>query len=894
MLLISTHNVRAKHFLNASPLRKPHRVSQRLLLIICFALLAIICRAQISTPKDFLGYNPGADYHLASYEDLVGYFKLVESQSSRIKLFSMGLTSEGRDMKYAIISSADNMDKLDEYREIAKKLSLGKNLNKEEAKQLAKKGKVIVWIDSGIHASETSGPMHQFHLAYDLITAEDEETLKILDSVILLLVEANPDGMTIVANWYNNNVGTKFEKSRLPVLYHKYAGHDTNRDAFMANLVETQNMNKILGCEWYPEIVYCQHESAPFPARIWMPPNPEPVNPNLHPIITRWKNLIGSAMGQGFEAADQPGAISRNAFDLWYPGYLDGPAVEAHNIPSILTETANAGLATPKYYTIRDFPEAYRDLTPGTFYPSPWEGGWWHLSDAIEYNLTASKSILDMASKYSYELLYYKYKMATDIITKYKNEPPYGWIVSAEQKDKHSTILMINRLIGYGVEVYKSEKSFEQNGIAYPEGSYIFPTSQPFGLYLKNLFEKQNYPDLRKYPHLWQGIASPKKWEGPPLAPYDGVGWTMPIQMGVEYHEMSKPITVERSLINEAFLPDGNISGNGKHYIFTDTDNSSYIAANKILKAGGKLGRALKEFSIKEEIYPPGTFILTSNSLNKNTLTNIANETNVSLVSGNTSVNIKSLVKNKIALYKSWSASMDAGWISMILERYEFNFHFLTDAEVRTGNLKKHYDVIILPDQGASSILNGNSKGSIHPDYVGGITSNGMENLKEFVKLGGILLCNENSCNLAISEFKLPVQNALAKIKSDKFNCPGSIVKVKYDTDNPLAFGFSENGTGFFARSLVFEMKKDSVISKSKNKTITKREKPPEVNIIASYPDDPLLVSGWMIGDELIRRKAAIIDVPIEKGRIILYGFNFHNRAQSYQTFKLLFNALLY
>lgn len=861
-------------------------ILQRVLLIICFVLLSITSNAQISTPKDFLAYNPGDDYHLATYEDLFNYFEHIETQSDKIRVFNMGPTSEGRQMKYLIISSSENMSKLEEYKEITRKLSLSKGLSEEEAKRLAKKGKAIVWIDSGIHASEVSGPMHQFKLVYNLITKDDEKTKFILDNTILLLVSANPDGMTIVADWYNKNVGTKYEKSRLPVLYQKYAGHDNNRDSFMANLLETQNMNRVIGCEWFPEIVYCQHESAPFPARIWMPPNPEPVNPNLHPIITRWKNLIGSAMGQGFEAADQPGALSRTAFDLWYPGYCDGPSVEGHNIPSILTETANAGYATPKFYTIRDFPEAYKDLTPGTFYPSPWEGGWWHLSDAIDYNVTASMSILDCAAKYKYEFLYYKYKMAKDVINKYKNEAPYGWIISADQKDKHSTALMINRLTGYGVEVYKSEKSFEHNGINYPAGSYIFPVSQPFGLYLKNLFEKQNYPDLRKYGHLWQGISRAIKMEGAPLAPYDGVGWTLPIQMGLDFQAMSKPVTVDQTLITEAILPDGILTGKGNQYIFPASDNGSYIAANQILKAGGKIGRAIEEFSVNGKKYPIGTFILQLNSLNKNTLQNIAKETNISFVAVNTNVSVNSLNKNRIALYKSWSASMDAGWISMILERYNFDFHFLTDAEVRAGNLNYHFDLIILPDQGASSILNGNSKGSIHPDYVGGITLDGMENIKKFVRNGGILVCNENSSKLAIDEFNLPVKSLLDTIKSSKFNCPGSIVKVKYKLKNPLAFGFSENGTGFFARSLAFEIKQDSV--KTKTKKLQK------INIVASYPDDPLLVSGWMIGDELIRRKAAIIDVPIEKGRIILYGFNFHNRAQSYQTFKLLFNALLY
>ena len=284
----------------------------------------------------------------------------------------MGPTSEGRRMKYAIISSKENLSRLDQYKEINKKLTLSRGVSKTEAEKLAEEGKVVVWIDCGLHASEASPAQHAIQLAYDIISDNDRRTKLIRENVIFLLVFANPDGLTMVSDWYHKNVGTKFETSRMPVLYQKYAGHDNNRDSFIANLQEIQNMNRVTCREWFPEILYDLHETAPFPTRIWLPPESEPMNPNLHPIIVRWKNLIGSAMGKAFEEADQPGAISRISFDSWYPGYVT-QFVDGHNIPSILTETANYGYATPHHYTIRDFPERYKDLTKGVFYPNPWK-----------------------------------------------------------------------------------------------------------------------------------------------------------------------------------------------------------------------------------------------------------------------------------------------------------------------------------------------------------------------------------------------------------------------------------------------------------------------------------------------------------------------------------------
>ncbi len=842
--------------------------------------------AQVISPGQFLGYNPGDDFHLATYEQLVGYFEKLSTETDRLRVFDMGQTSEGRKMKYGVISSAVNMANLNRYREISRKLSLVREVSPDEAKKLAAEGKVIVWIDSGMHSSEASPPMHQFQLAYDLVTGTDQKTEWIRENVILLLAIANPDGMTIVADWYRQQIGTPYEVSPLPVLYNKYAGHDNNRDSFMANLAETQNMNRIIGKVWFPELYYTQHETAPFPARIWIPPNPEPVNPNLHPLIFRWKNLIGAAMGQGFDAADKPGAISRTAFDLWYPGYSDGPSVEGHNIPSVLTETANYRYATPHYYRLNDFPKQYQDFTMGTFYPSPWQGGWWRFRDAVDYDLTASKSVLDVAARYRYEFLLYKYKMGRDVINRFRSEPPYGWIVPAIQRDSNTTALMINRLLGYGVEIYRANRDFIYEGISFGKGSYIIPTSQPFGMYVKNLLEKQHYPDLRKYGYLWQGISRELKWDGAPLAPYDGVGWTLPLQMGVQVLKMENPLQVEWTPVSEPVTVKCNLSGSGDRIVFSHSDNNSFLAVNYILQAGGKVGCALTDFSLRGKKYLKGTFIAETKNISKKVVRELVTQTHISPVRGKIQIKTKPVTKKRIALYRSPVANMDAGWISYLFDRYKFPYHWLTNAEVKAGELHNRFDVIVLPDQRAASILNGHRKGTMPPGYVGGIAGAGVANLQQFVKNGGVLVCNKSSCDLPVQQFKLPVKNILANVKPDSFNCPGSLLKVNYEINNPLIFGMRKQDVAYFSRGRVFEMIPDSLRKKGNYQNVT-------VKIVARYPDEPLLLSGWILGEKLIHKKAAILEVKLGKGKIILFGFNVHNRAQAYATIKLLFNSVL-
>ncbi len=452
---------------------------------------------------------------MASYEQAISYLEKLATESPRIKIFDMGASSEGRRMKFAIISSEENMVKLDRYKEIVRRLSMGRGVSKEEAAKLADEGKAIVWIDGGMHATEVGPAQMQIQLAYDLVSGEDRRTRFIRDNVILLLVYPNPDGMTMVSKWYMSNVDTQFETANLPVQFQKYAGHDNNRDSFMSNLVETQNVNRTISREWFPEIVWNQHMTAPFPARIFISPFAEALNPNEHPITVRWRTLIGANMMKGLDDAGMDGAISRTNFEIYWPGYY-ASIVSGQNIPAIVTETALYRFGTPQYYAISDFPEPFRDLTPGVFYPRPWKGGWWHIADAVAYNLTAGKALLETAAKYKYDFLFDKWKMATDTIERFKKEPPFGWIISADQRDPNTTALLINRLVLIGLEVYSADRPFVYEGISYPKGSYIIPTSQAFGLSVKNLLEIQDYPDLRKYPSLWEGILAPCHTTVPP------------------------------------------------------------------------------------------------------------------------------------------------------------------------------------------------------------------------------------------------------------------------------------------------------------------------------------------------------------------------------------------
>ncbi|HRD01081.1 MAG TPA: M14 family zinc carboxypeptidase [Candidatus Saccharicenans sp.] len=836
----------------------------------------------IPAPEDILGFKIGADYHLINYQQAIDYLKQLASVSNRIKLEQMGQTTLGLPMYYAIISSPENLARLPEYKDLIKKLSLGQVASPEEAWQLAARGRAIVYIDGGLHATECAPAQHLVQLAYDLVSGEDERTKNILSEVICLLVLANPDGMNMVADWYQKNLGTPFEVSPLPYLYHYYGGHDNNRDSYVANLRETQNISRLLNQEWYPVVLYNHHQTAPFPARIWLPPSSEPTNPNVHPLIVRWQNLIGSAMGAAFDSENKDGAISRIVFDTWYPGYVT-QVVDSHNIISILTETALYRYATPRFYTVRDFPVEYQDLTMSAFYPSPWKGGWWRLRDAVDYCLTASRAVLETTAKYRQELLFNKYKIATEVINRFQHEPPYGWILPVKQSDPGNLGVLLSRLMLLGIDVYQADDDFICDGVSYPRGTFLIPSSQPFGLFAKNMLEEQHYPDLRKYPDLWQGLVASKKFEGAPIEAYDMMGWTLPYQFNLQVKTANTPFKVKMTRVNQLDFPQGRLEGAGSGaYLLDHSQNASFAAMNRIFKVKGKIKWAKKPFNHNGQSYPEGTIIASGCSHDFMEKLASSLKLRIQALPSSPAVETYEISATRTGLYQSWVAVEDEGWTRYILDEQEFIYQILHDAEIRAGNLAAAYDTIIIPDHYSVDLLiNGYQKGTMPPDYVSGLTPAGVNNLKEFVRRGGTLIFMNTSCNLATQEFKAPVRNILEKARREEFNCVGSILQAEFDLTHPVAYGLSNPQPIIFADSCAFDV----------YPSFTEKNAP---KVAARYASDSLLLSGWIYGQNLIQQKAAVVEVPIENGRLILLGFPVAYRAQPRGTFKLLFNSIYY
>ena len=840
---------------------------------------------RVTAPEDFLGYQAGADYKLTTYEKATEYLDLIASQTDRMVMQTMGETSMGKPHKLAIISSSANMKDLERYRQIAEKLSLARGLSREEAVELAREGKTIAWIDAGLHASECAPSEHLIQLAYDLVSDEDEFTRRIRHDVITLLAYANPDGTTMVAEWYMKNLGTEYENASMPWLYHLYTGHDNNRDGFNVTQKETQNMTRVQNHEWFPNVVYNHHQTAPFPARIWVPPYGEPTNPNKPPLVTRWENLIGSNMGKMFDESGRTGAISRISFDGWYPGYMS-QACTMHNTPGILTETALYRRATPHFYEPNEIRGAFSDLTKGAFYPSPWSGGWWRIGDAVDYCLVASKAVLDTCSRYRQDMLFSKYTIATDIIEGYQSEKPYGWVIPSQQADPSTAVRLMEKFLLHGIEIYTADEPFTNNGQTCAAGSWVIPTSQPFGMFVKTMMEKQNYPDLRQYTHLWQGLPRRVNVDDKdPLRPYDVGGWTLPVQMGVEFAELENPINFKTSLLNSAPLAPGIVSGFGDgDFIFSASDTNSFTFVDEILKAGGTVKRAIEPFRTNVLQHPAGTFIAMNISAEE--IKPLAAQAHINIYRDLTNAIEKNIAPLRLGHFKPWQGNMDEGWMRWVLEEYKIPCQSVTPQQLREPDLIDRFNVLSFASMNSNAIINGNREGANRPEYVGGIGKEGVENLRQFALQGGRLIFNEGSCAFAVEHFGLPIKNVMPDAQADGFYAAGSVVKMNYDNTHPIGFGMPEHGAAFIRSAQVFAINQGDI---PQNENITG-----PIKVVGRFPDEPILISGYLEKDELMRNQPTVLEVPYGKGKIILFGFSFHNRAQTYADFKLFFNALYY
>ncbi len=863
------------------PMKRKIFLTHFINLALMLGLTANIFASDIPKPETYFGHLPGADFKLIRWEKIYEYFHLLGEKSNRIEVEDLGKTTLENPFLLAIISSPENLSQLDNYKAIARKLARG-SVSEQEAIRLAEQGKTIALVTCSMHASEIGPTQMSPELAYVLATDNTPAIKQILDNVIFLLVPSwNPDGNVLVVDWYRQNVGTPYETSPMPWLYHHYVGHDNNRDAFMHTQIETRYVNNLLYHEWFPQIFMDMHHMGNSDARLFLSPLYEPRHHSLDPLLTREIELTGAYMRTVLEEQGKIGVMHYANWNHWRMSAIHTCALW-HNVTTILFEAAATRMATPIFQTAKDLTGAgsgglgKQGNNQTINYPSPWPGGWWRLRDIVEYAYWSVIGFLETGAIHKDKYLLNMYRMARNSIEKGKSQAPYAYVIPKSQKDPNTVAKMINILIANGVEIHTAEKSFETQNREYPSGTYVVLLSQAYRPFIIDILGPQIYPDRRQY----EG--------GPPERTFDLTGWTLAYQMGVEAVKIDLHFEAQLQQIQDAKPPEGKVIGSGNTYILDHNVLDSYRAVNRLLEEGANVGWATESFTSGGKRYPPGAIIVSGPDLSRK-IQSLSKEFNLQINMGNSPEKLIKLKSLKLGLFKPWIANMDEGWTRWIFDKWEFPYTTIHDEEIRNGDLKEKYDVIVLTNITSRRIIDGHRKGTVPPQYAGGIGEHGLVALLQFVKHGGTLITLNSSCQLPINHFKVPLKDVSRKYPTTEFFCPSAILKVNVDNTHPIGYGMENTANVVSYGSPFFEFLDADNINSNEKKDMVMSTK-----IVARYPNSNPFMSGRLIGNHLLHNKPALVEVGYGKGKIIMFGFRPQNRAQPHGTFMMFFNSLYY
>jgi hypothetical protein len=914
---------------------------------------------RVTPPKDQFGHAIGDDYFLVNYTQYMDYLKKLDAQSERMQVVDIGKTEEGRAEVTAIITSPENMRKLPLIKEANRKLALAEGLTDDQARQLARDNKTIVWIDGGLHATEVLGAQQLIETIYRLNTRSDPETLRILNDVVILCTLVNPDGMELVSNWYMRNAEERQRSTGgIPRLYQKYIGHDDNRDFYMANMSESVNANKMMYREWFPAIMYNHHQTGPAGAVLFAPPFRDPFNYNFDPLIPLGIDMVGAAIHTRLAAEGKPGAVMRTGapYSTWFNGGIRTTSY-FHNQIGILTETI--GNPTPV-----EIPFVLDMQLPRADVPNPIAPGTFHFNTAIEYSVTNNYAILDIASKRKEDFLFNMYKMAKNAIDRgnrdnwtihpkrieaaraaieaeqagasrgaenvgprggrggggggragapiaiYNNvlhdpklRDPRGFILPSDQPDFPTATKFVNTLIKGGVVVHRATAPFTVAGKAYPAGSYVVKAAQAFRAHVMDMFEPQDHPDDIPYPG------------GPPRPPYDVTGYNISYSMGIKFDRILDGFDGPFEKIADfAPVPTGKVTAapRGGAYIVDSRVNDAFVAVNRLLKAKQSVSRASAPFTVNGRTYPAGSFLVPATAESTPILEKVAADKGLvidSVQNMPTGEHAPFAVRPvRIGLWDQYGGSMPSGWTRWLFEQFEFPFEVVFPQTLDAGNLNAKFDVLVFVDGGIPardpSAGSGQAPGAGGGGFGGGqpaadsvpaefrgwlgrvTVAKTVPELKKFAENGGTILTIGSSTALGY-HFGLPIRDALVErvaggverpLPREKYYIPGSILEARIDNTNPLAYGMDEKAMVFYDESPAFRLQPEAAL---------KGVKP-----VAWYDGPSPLRSGWAWGQQYLDQAVSIVEAPVGKGRVVLFGNEVNWRGQPHGTFKLLFNGI--
>jgi hypothetical protein len=868
----------------------------------------------IQTPEQFFGFPIGADGEMARYPRVVEYLKHLAQNSDRVLFEELGKSTMGNPYVLVKISSAENISRIDRLVEITNRLADPRGLSEAEAMKLTDEGVPFYLLFATIHSTEVGNGQAIIKIAYRLATDDSPEIREILNNLVFLLVPSqNPDGQVMVIDHWYKTKGTHYERG-YPDLYHKYVGHDDNRDWFMFTQVETRLAIEKVQNVYKPQLTHDMHQMGSRGARIFVPPFKDPYDPNIHPLIIEAQAQIGLAMASALVAENKGGVTYATQYDYWTPARQ---YMVYHGQPRILTELASAHIADPYVNPAGEDKPLGPQETRWNF-PLPYRKGIWRLGDIVDYAVTAEFGGLAHMAKYHKTWLENFYKIHRDWVS--RDEPPYAFVIRAEQRDPFETYELLEILQIGAVEIYRAKAPFEAGGQTYPAGSWVIETAQPCGAFAKTMLEKQVYPDLRYY----EG--------GPPIPPYDVTGHTLGYLMGVDVARIDQEFEADLELVENVTPTETTFPSKPRWaYVIGPESNAAFMAVPKLLAGNVPVFRADATFESEGRTFAPGTWIVPPRGNANSILQDVSKQTGLEVFRAAREPGVggyRIKMPTRIGLWKVPN-NMPAGWMMWLFEQYGFNHRTVSSADFG-GDLSALYDVIVWPaGTGRQDIVTGLSPEKYDESWkwAYGVGEDGWNKLADWVRNGGTLVALGDAVETARELLNLPISGILPDIRREMYRrymggaqreneptipvsqaeamlkeafqspaqlaetleekvidptsvffCPGSLLKQEYDTNHPVAYGMPDKWPIFFRYDQVYRRRPGFDI---------------HTEVVSRYPDDEdMVASGWLLGGDLLRDQANIMSMRVGRGTVVILPSQVDFRTQTRATFKLLFNAI--
>lgn len=845
---------------------------------------------EIPAPGSFFGFEPGADRSLIDYETLTAYLQKLDQTSSRIRMIEVGRSPMGRPIYTAFISAEKNIENLEALREINQKLALHPDLAEEERTALIARGRVFLLATLSMHSTEVAPAQAAPLIAHELATTREPALLDWLDAVVLMLVPThNPDGMDMVVNHYRKYKESSYDGASMPGVYHKYVGHDNNRDYVTLTQEDTRAISALYSTSWFPQVMVDKHQMSADGPRYFVPPVHDPIAENLDAGLYNWSKIFGAHMVTDMTEKGLTGISQSYAFDFYWPGPTETSAWK--NVIALLTEMASCKIAKPVYVErneLRADDKGLAEYKKSINMPAPWPGGWWRLSDMVQYEVASFHSLLKTAARYREELLTFRNDLCRREVELGKTQAPYYYLIPQKQHDASAMADLINLLFEHGIRIYRLEEAATIANRTYAAGTLAVPLAQPFRSFIKEMLEAQQYPERRFTP------------DGEIIKPYDITSWSLPLHFGVEAVAILEPgLKPKLQEITQPFTTRTEPPAGFALSIWPVENNASFRAAFLALKEGLQVGRLTEPFASGGQNLAAGSFLIYPDESGKK-FKDLLQKVLISPFYASTTEGIKAdpLKMPRIALVETWFHDMDAGWTRYLLDTYAIPFTVIHPGEFENTNFAGLFDVVIFPDADKSILMEGKYKNreeyrvtDYPPEYAKGIGKAGFAKLMTFLDQGGEIIAWGRSTELFMGmleitrgktekeEFQLPVRNIAEAAAKEGLYCPGSLIRTRLISEHPLTQGMPGEIGVFYRGRPIFTT---SIPSWDMDR-----------RVIGWFPEKELLLSGYVEKAEKLSNKNNLVWLRKGKGQLVLFAFNPQYRAATPVTYKLLFNALV-